>query len=175
MNPTIKNLSTNLGLYLGAALALLTVSAYAIQLELFTKWWLGAFITTLIIIAGAFSIIKSKQALDNLISFKDAFTAYFVTILIALIIRAFAEWVLFNIVDAEAANTIKTLLIDSQVENMKNWNTPQETINTFVEKLENEENMYSIGNTLSSLIFRITTYSIGGLILALILKNTSKN
>ena len=41
MEPTTKSSAINNGLYLGAILSLITVLIYAVNLDLFTEWWLG--------------------------------------------------------------------------------------------------------------------------------------
>lgn len=175
MNPDIKTLSINNGLYLGGALALLTVLAYAFNLELFTKWWFGVFILALTIIVGTLSLIKAKQTLGGYITFKDAFTSYFVTVAISLAISGVLNFLLFNFIDPEAASILKERIIETQAESMKKWGATPEAIEKFVTGLEKENNMYSIGNVLQSIVLQIIGYSLVGLLLSAILKKNPEN
>lgn len=170
MNPTIKNMSVNFGLYIGGALGLLTILAYAINLELFAKWWFGVILLVGMIAAGAFVIIKAKQAQHGFITFKDAFTYYFIAIVIAIIISGAISVILFNFIDPEAALDLKDKILEVQVESMRKWKAPEESITQFVSEMEKQGNMYSIGNILKSTAYQIVGYSVVGLILSLILK-----
>ena len=61
MEKSLKSIATNYGLYLGIALALLTVLSYAIDLSLMTNMWYGIFILLVVIIFGIISVAKTKQ------------------------------------------------------------------------------------------------------------------
>ena len=43
MEPTTKSTAINNGLYLGAIISLISVIIYAVNLDLFTEWWLELF------------------------------------------------------------------------------------------------------------------------------------
>ncbi|MCF7561365.1 DUF4199 domain-containing protein [Sabulilitoribacter multivorans] len=172
MEKSIKSLATNWGLYLGVALALLTVLGY-VNLDLFTKWWFGIGMLILVIVMGIISAMKSKGLLGGFISFKNAFTSYFITVALGLVISTVVSIIIFNFVDPEAANTLKEKIMDSQVQMMQNFGAPEEAIAEAVEKLEAQENMFSIGKVLQSLAFQLIGYSIVGLIVALVVKKNN--
>ena len=58
METSTKSIAINFGLYLGGILSLLTVMAYAISLDLFTKWWFGIAMMILVIVLGVMSSTK---------------------------------------------------------------------------------------------------------------------
>ena len=82
MEKSLKSIATNYGLYLGVLMALLTVISYAVNLELLTNMWYGIFILIAVIVVGIISVAKLKQAQDGFASCKEAFSAYFITIII---------------------------------------------------------------------------------------------
>lgn len=170
MEKSFKSIAKDYGLYLGALLSLLTVVGYAVSLDLFTKVWFGISLLIVIIAFGVISTSKSKKSLGGYISFKDAFTSYFITILIGLVISALVSFIIFNVVDAEAANTLQQKIIETQVERLESFNVPNEVISQTVEKIEAKGNLYSIGNVLQSIVWQLAGFSIVGLIVAAIMK-----
>ena len=116
MEKSLKSIATNHGLYLGVLLALITVLAYAINIELLTSMWVGISILIAIIVFGIISVAKIKQAQNGFASFKQSFTAYFITVLIGLLISTFVSFLLFNVVDTDAAEVLKEKTIEKTVE-----------------------------------------------------------
>ncbi|AJR03476.1 DUF4199 domain-containing protein [Siansivirga zeaxanthinifaciens] len=169
MEKSLKSIAINFGLYLGGLLALLTVVAYAVDLELLTNMWYGVFMLIAIIVLGIISVGKTKQAQDGYASFKEAFTAFFITVVLGLVISTFVSYILFNFIDTEAANVLKEKTIEKTVEMLKGFNTPSEVIAQSVEQIESQ-NQYSIGNILKGLAGYTVFFSIIGLIVAAALK-----
>ena len=67
MEPTTKSSATNNGLYLGGILSIITVLIYAVNLDLFTEWWLGIALFVLVVAYGVISAIKSRNILGGFI------------------------------------------------------------------------------------------------------------
>ena len=82
---------------------------------------------------------------------------------------------IFNFIDPEAAVVLKDLMLNSQVEMMRNFGAPEESIVQIVEEFEKQDNMFSMGNVLQSLAFQLVGFSIVGLIAALIMKKSDEN
>ena len=175
MEKTIKSIASNYGLYLGLLIAVVYVISYAINIELLTKWWIGIIMLLAIIVFGIVSISKSKKAQNGFISLKEAFTSYFITILIGLIVASVVAIVLFNVIDPDAAITLKEKTIENTAEMMRNWNAPEESIIQTVEQMREQPNQFSIGSVLQSLVIQLVIYSVIGLIAALIMKKSDDN
>ena len=175
MEKSIKSIATNNGLYLGLFIAVVYVISYAINIELLTKWWIGIIMLLAIIVFGIVSISKSKKVQNGFISFKEAFTSYFITVLIGLIVASVVAIVLFNVIDPDAAITLKEKTIESTAEMMRNWNAPEESIVETVEKMREQPNQFSIGSVLQSLVFQLILFSVIGLIASLIMKKADHN
>ena len=172
MEKSMKSLATNWGLYLGVILALLGVIGY-VNLDLLTKWWFGISMLILIIVFGIVSSMKSKALQGGFISFKLAFTSFFITVALGLVVSTFVTIVIYNFVDPEAAVTLKEKIIDSQAEMMQNFGAPEEAIAKALEEFEAQENMFAIGQVLKSLAFQLIGYIIVGLIAALVIKKNN--
>ncbi len=172
MEKTIKSSAINWGLYLGVVLSLFTVLGY-MNLDLYTKWWYGIIMLIVIIVFGIISSMKSKKILNGFISFKEAFSSYFITIALGFIISTVISIIIFNFVDPEAATTLQEKIIDVQVQMMRRFGAPEDAIAQAVTKLEEQDNMFSIGNMLQSLAFQLIGYSIVGLIVALVVKKNN--
>ena len=172
MEKSLKSIATNYGLYLGVFLALITVLAYALNLELLTNMWVGILIVIAIIIFGIISVAKVKQAQNGFASFKQAFTSYFITVLIGLLISTLVSFLLFNVIDTDAADVLKEKTIEKTVEMMENFNTPTEVIAETVEQMESQ-NQYSIGNVTKGLAGYLVVFSIIGLIVAAAMKKNN--
>lgn len=172
MENSLKSIATNFGLYLGALLALITVIAYAIDLELLVNTWVGIFIMVAIIVFGIISVAKVKQAQNGFASFKQAFTAYFITVLIGLLISTLVSFLLFNFIDTDAADILKQKTIEKTVTMLEGFNTPAEAIDQAVTEIESQ-NQYSIGNILKGLFGYLMVFSIIGLIVAAAMKKSN--
>jgi len=168
-NVTIKSIATNYGTYLGGLLAILTVLVYAVNLDLMTNMWYGIFILLAIVVFGIISVKKSKEISEGYLTFKQSFTAYFLTVLIGLVISTVVSYIIFNIVDPEAANILKEKTIETTISFMEGFGAPAEAIAETVDKLE-QDNQFSIGNIATSLAVQMVMFSVVGLIVAAIMK-----
>lgn len=172
MEKSLKSIAADYGLYLGGALALLSVLAYAVKLDLLVNMWYGIFILVIIIVFGIVSVAKVKQRFDGFASFKQAFTAFFVTVVIGLTISTFVSFLLFNVIDVEAAAVLKEKTIERTVQMMEGFNTPPEAISKMVDEMEAQD-QFSIGNIFKSLAGYLVLFSIIGLIVAAAMKKTN--
>jgi hypothetical protein len=172
MEKTLKSIATNYGLYLGVLLALLTVVSYAVNLELLTNMWYGFFILLAIIVFGIVSVAKVKQAQNGFATFKEAFTSYFITVLLGLVISTLVSYLLFNFIDTDAADVLKEKTIEKTVQMMENFNTPNEAIAAAVDQIESQD-QFSIGNIVKGLAGYLVFFSIIGLIVAAAMKKSN--
>lgn len=171
MENAIKSSAINYGLYLGGILGLVTVIGYAVSLELLVKWWLGIILLIVIIAFGIISISSSKKMLNGYISFKQAFSSYFFTVAIGILVSMLISILLFNFIDPDAAELLKEKILESTINMMQGFGVPAEAIAEAVDKIENQ-NQFSILNQLKSVAWQLLFYIILGLILAAIMKKT---
>lgn len=171
MENSVKSSAIQYGLYLGLILSSFTIIGYAVNIEILTKWWLGIILFILIIVIGIVSTAKAKSILNGFISFKEAFTAWFTTIVVGILISTVVSILIFNVVDPEAAELVKQASIEATVSMLENFGTPQESIDMAITEMENT-NQFAVGNLLKSLAWQFLFYAIVGLLIALIMKKT---
>jgi len=170
MEKSLKTEAINFGIYLGIGLTSLFFLAYFTDLNLFVNFWYGISIYALAIIFGTIAILKTKVNKDGFISFKNSFSVYFLTILIGLSISSLISYILFNFIDTESAEVLKTKSIEKMVEVLENIKKPEEEINSIIDTTKSE-NLYSLTNVFKGLIFNyLVPLSIIGLLMSAALK-----
>lgn len=171
---SIKKSSMNYGYILGGSLALLTVVLYAVNLESLTQWWIGIITLLFALAMGIVSTAKAKSLLGGFLSFKQGFTAYFITVAIGLLIAVLVNIVLFNFIDPEAAEVLKESIMEMSEGMMRQFGAPEAEIEKALADMENE-NSFAIGQQVQSYFFQLIFYSIFGLLIALIMKKKDPN
>ena len=175
MEKSLKSTAANYGLYLAIILSSFTIIGYAVYLDLFTKWWLGITQMIIVIIIGIMSSLNARKNAGGLISFKDAFTAFFVTVAIGITSSALLGMIIFNYIDSEAATVLQDKIIETQITMLENFGAPQETIDLTRSQLEAEENFFSIANVFKSIAYQLLGFSLIGLIVAAVTKKKDPN
>ena len=169
MEQSVKSSSINYGLYLGLVLSLYTVVCYVVSLETLANFWMTTLgLSLVIIVFGVISVAKSKSLLGGFISFKNAFVSYFLTVLIGLLVSTVVSYVIFNIVDPEAAEELKIIIMENTKSFMERMGTPPDAISEQLAKMDAQES--SIGTQLLQFAQGLIFFSVIGLIVAAIMK-----
>jgi tetrahydromethanopterin S-methyltransferase subunit B len=172
MNEIIKKNGISFGLILGLISVAITGIIYAVDLELFTKPWIGILSIIITIIIGFVVVSKTKSQLSGNISFKEAFTVYFITAIISGLISTIFNYILFNLIDPVAKSKIMELTTKVAVESFEKMGLSQDQLNDMVEKMT-ETDPYSLGNLLTGFAVGLIFHAIFGLILGAIFKSKS--
>ncbi|MCI4442319.1 MAG: DUF4199 domain-containing protein, partial [Lentimicrobium sp.] len=122
------------------------------------------------IIIAVVLLSKTKKELKGIFPFKEAFTTYFISAVIGILISVVFNIILFNFIDPSAKESIKELTIKYAVEMMQKFGTPSSAINEAVKKLQ-ENDQFSIVELLKGSVFSIVFSALFGLLLALIFKS----
>lgn len=170
MNEIIKKNGVSYGIITGVVSALITTAIYSIDLNLFVKWWLGIIIFLVYIVIGIVLLSKTKKELKGIFSFKEAFTTYFISAVIGILISVGFNILLFNIIDPSAKDAINEIVIKYTAETMEKFGAPSSAINEAVKKMQ-ENNPYSTIELLKGSAFSIAGSALFGLLLALIFKS----
>ena len=171
MEKSLKSLSTNNGLVLGLILSVISVLIYAVNLDLFTEWWLGIILFLIAVGYGAYSGIMYRKQ-QGFLTFKEAFTAYFITVAIGTLIASIVGVVIFTFVDPEAAKYLNEQILILTKETMESFGAPQEVIQEALVEAEKKDN-FSVGAQSQAYVVRLVIYSIIGLIVALVVKKNN--
>lgn len=172
MNEIIKKNGITFGIILGLFSVLFTTAVYAIDIKLFTSWWIGLFSIAVSITIGVVLVSKTKRQLNGVYPFKDVFTTYFIAALIGSFISTFYNYLLFNIIDPSAKETIKEITLKYTADMMEKMGAQSAQVNETMQKLAETDN-YSLGNMLFGLAVVLVFQAIFGLILAAIFKSKS--
>jgi len=170
MNEIIKKNGITFGLMIGIFSILVTTLIYVIDLHLFVNVWLGLSTIIIYILIGTIVVAKTKKQLKGQITFKEAFTVYFIAAVVGGILSTLFQIVLFNVIDPAAKETIKELGIKYAVEMMEKFNSPSSSIAEAEQQMRNTDN-YSPASLLKGFAFSLIMSAIFGAILGLIFKS----
>lgn len=173
MSEAIKKNGVSLGIVLSVFLVLRTAIMYLVDLKLFVNGWIGLVDFVVIIVIGCIAIARAKKELGGFINFKEAFTTFFISSTIGLTIYTLFTFILFNFVDPEAKETVKTHLIEYTVNMMQKFGGNSEMMKASLDSIKNDD-MFSLGSQLQGLLVSIIIYTIVGLIVAVAFKNKAR-
>jgi hypothetical protein len=174
INEIIKRNGITFGIITGISSVLLTTIIYSIDLELFTAWWNSVISFTLYIVIAVILLTKTKRELNGIFPFKDAFTTYFISAVIGILISVSFNIILFNFIDPAAKDTIKEITIKYMVSTLEKFGTPPSAINEAIAKLK-ENDQFSITEQLKGSIFSILFSAIFGLLMAAFFKSKTSS
>lgn len=169
INETIKKNGITFGIISGIFSCLTTASLYAIDLDLFIKPWIGIFSIAIYLIIGIVLLSKTKRELQGDFSFKDAFTTYFISAAIGILISTLFNILLWNFIDPSAKETLNEITIKYSVEIMQKFNSPASVINEAIKDMK-ENSPYDVGSLLKGMLSSLAFSSIFGLIMAAFFK-----
>lgn len=170
MNEIIKKNGVAYGIITGVVSALLTTAIYSIDLNLFIKWWLGIAMLVIYLTIGVVLLTKTKKELKGIFTFKEAFTTYFISAIIGVLISVCFNILLFNVIDPSVKDTLNEITIKYTVETMEKFGAPSSAVNEAVKKMQ-ESNPYSTFELIKGSAFSIAGSALFGLLLALIFKS----
>ncbi len=169
LHKSVKKVAQKGGLILGAGLIAITVIAYAINWDVFLSPWLqiGKFALTLSI--AVWAVIKSRQLCEGEFSFRDGFSSFFISIAIGLLLTSIANWLLFNLIDAQAGHYINDTSIALRQHQLEEMGKDPEFIKMAITQLKSSY-QFTLINQLKGYITNIVLYCIPAIIVALIVK-----
>jgi hypothetical protein len=119
---------------------------------------------------GIVLLTKTKKELKGIFSFKEAFTTYFISAVIGILISVCFNILLFNVIDPSVKDTLNEITIKYTVETMEKFGAPSSAVNEAVKKMQ-ESNPYSTFELIKGSAFSIAGSALFGLLLALIFKS----
>jgi hypothetical protein len=172
INEIIKKNGVTYGVITGVILSLITAFMYAIDLKLFIAWWTTLLSLSVFIIVPIIMLVKTKKELNGILSFKEAFTTYFISAVIAVLISVFFKIVLFNFIDPSIKDTLLDLTIKYLISTSEQFGVPASSLNETISKLK-ETDQFSIVEQLKGSVFVLFFCAILGLIMAAFFKSKS--
>ena len=169
MNPIVKKNALNYGLMIAGINILYYLVGYIAYKELFVNWAGGLILLVTMIVINIIAVNSCKKEMGGYISFKDGFTAFFLTWLGASLIGTIFNIVLFSVVDPEFGREIQEMIIRSTIQMLENFNTPQEQVDQTLEQLKGQ-NQFSLPNQVRGFLTNLIVGAIIGLIVAAVMK-----
>jgi hypothetical protein len=169
MNEIIKKNGITYGVISGIVSVVIITLLYSIDLSLMLKWWVGILMIMISIIISVTLLSKTKKELKGNMSFKEAFTTFFISSVIGTLIYVSFNIILFNFIDPEAKETLNGLVIEFSKDIMQKMGAPASETNKALKELASKDT-YSVFEQLKGSVFSIAFGSIIGLILAAIFK-----
>lgn len=171
---SIKKSSIQYGVIMGLILSLITVAMYAINPDSFLSIWIGVGTLLLVIVISIIATAKAKSILDGIMTFKEAFSAYFISIAVGLLISTVVGILIFAVLDPELGQRLNEQTVEMSREFMENWNMPEADMEKALAEMEGVDN-FSVFNQLKSYIFRLVGFAVLGLLIALIFRQKDPN
>jgi len=173
METELKNIATDLAYKLGGVLTITTVIAYSVDFKLFLNPFIGVGFGILIILFGIYSIIQSKKENSGIISFKEAFKSYFITISLGYFIGSLTTILVFVIIDPDAAKILDEELLVMSKDMMEGFGMSKEIIAISLEEASKKSN-FSISSISLQYVMNLAFFSVIGTLVSLIFKKESK-
>lgn len=170
MNPIIKKNGISFGIALGIFSILITTLIYVIDYTQFTNIWLGLIILTIYITVGFVLVSKTKKDLNNEITFKEAFTVFFIAGVIGGVLSVLFNILLFNYIDPAAKDSLNDLTLKYTIGMMEKFGAPASEVDKVRAEMSSADN-YSPASQFKGLLFNIILSSIFAAILGLIFKS----
>ncbi|MDT0686726.1 DUF4199 domain-containing protein [Autumnicola psychrophila] len=170
MKKSVQAVILPYGLYLGLASILISVLIYALNLELFTKWYVTVIGFTVVLVLGIMAVKKAKSLdPDPFFSFKSAFSAFFLPVILGSFISTIFTAILFNVIDPEAAAYVHEMTLEASRDMMERFGAPPSQIDEAL-AAQADANPFSFQNIFMGFAFTIVLYAILSLLVALIFR-----
>lgn len=173
MNQNIKNTGIFFGCVLALYYILVDVVAFFYDPTLFTKTSFGIFNMVVVVIMGVLCVWIAKERMQNLITFKEGFSAFLLMICIGFLANQTMIYVLFNFVRPEYKEINNQLMLDLLYNNLTALGMLKEEIEGQMQ-LAKETDNFALKSLLFSFAGSILRGSIAGLLIALIFKNKNE-
>ncbi|UQD56292.1 DUF4199 domain-containing protein [Flavobacterium sp. K5-23] len=174
INEIIKKNGITYGIITGVALSLITAFMYAVDIELFIAWWTTLLSLSVFIVVPIILLSTTKKELNGVFTFKEAFTTYFISAVIGVLISVLFKIVLFNFIDPAIKDTLLDLTIKYLISTSEKFGVPASSLNETIKQLR-ETDPYSIVEQLKGSVFVIFFCAILGLIMAAIFKSKTSS
>ena len=172
MNPTIKSIAIKYGSIFGALNVLYILYGYIIDKTIFTMDVLGILIFFIGVGIYVFASAKVKESQGGYATFKDIFSTYIISGVVATAIGSGFTILLFGVIDPEFASEITELFRDANFDKLEGLGMSDDQITESMDKLRQME-PFGIRFQLKSAAFSIMFNAVVGLIVAAAMKKNN--
>ncbi len=172
MNDAMKTIAVKYGSYLALINIAYLLYAYIIDISVFTQTWPGIILFFFGIGFGVFAVGKFKQSNDGYASFKEAFSAYILTAIVATLIGTAFTVLLFSIIDPQFAADAMDMIIEVTLERFESSGMSDEQIDQIIGRIEGS-NPFGVAGQLKSAAFSVMFNAIIALIVGAAMKKNN--
>ena len=175
MKTILKKNTFDIGVKLGIILFLITITIYVIDINYFSNLFLMLGVYRFPVIAfGIYAIVNNKKLNNGFLSFKEAFTSYFLCIVLGYLIVNLGSIFIFKFYDPVSAETINQNMAPAVRDFMNTFNSfiyifPPEMVEVETERIRNFDG-FSYPNIIEQFFYRLLMNAIFAVPVALILK-----
>lgn len=173
MTETVKKNGISFGVTIGVIAVLASVIMYAVDVKLMANYWVGICLFIVNLVLGIVAVAKTKKALNGFITFKEAFTVFFIAMAIGAAISSIFIYILLNLIDPAAKVVIMDRVTEMTVNMMQSMGAKTEDIRKTVEEMKQTDS-FSLVSQLKSYAGGLIFYIIIGLIVAVAFKSKAK-
>lgn len=170
MNEIIKKNSVNYGFIFGLVSITITSIIYISDVQLFLSGWITFLKVVIFLVIAIVLLTKTKKQLHDKYPFKEAFTTYFISAAIGILIATMFEIILFNFIEPSLKDTLKEMSIKFTVNLLEKFGVNSSDINKAVSEMQNVD-QFSIGEMIKGMFTYYVFAALFGLILAAIFKS----
>ena len=171
METNLKKNTIDLGVKLGTLLFIVTAVIYVIDIKLFTNFTTMLAYMIPALAFSIYSVISARKLQNQIISFKEAFIAYFLCIAIGYLIVTMGNIALFKFIDPGAADLIHEEIMIASKEMLENFGTPSDVISATMDEMQNNHS-FSYAAIFQNYANALLRNAIFGLIIAGIFKKS---
>jgi hypothetical protein len=169
MNESVKKFGLQFGLYITLINTLYIIVGYAIDLTYLVSAWGGIFLFVASLTLLVLATIQARKEMGGFIDFKDAFSTFMTAFVVYSLANILLSYVLFVVVDPEAAAQLKDITIQTTAERLQSFGVPEADMDAAIEELQNTD-QYSLTNLLKGFGYSFVFYAVIGLIVSAIVK-----
>jgi hypothetical protein len=169
MNPLVKKHGLSMGLFYGTLSILYAVYAYVFDASAQTNIWYGLAFFALSVIIYGYGVVKVKREMGGFISFKNAFSTFMISAIVATAMSVVFSILLMNVIDPEYAETVVNAIKEMTLTRLESANLPEEKIQEIMGNLD-ENNPFAVGSLLKNFFVGVAFSAIIGLLVAAALK-----
>ena len=173
MDTHVKKTGLQLGCTLAIILILFYLFVYVADYTYMTSTITGFILIFFCVIFGFTASYLTKKRLGGLITFKDAFIPYFLTIVIGVLASTLFLYLLYGLIDTETGDKIHLAMIELTKQQAINFELSPEQAEQSLQMVQ-EANPYSIGQMLMSAGTRVLMLCVPGFLAALLFRNRSE-
>lgn len=172
MNDDMKQIAIKYGTYLALLNIAYLLYAYLLDMSVFTSTWPGIILFFCGIGFGIFSVGKFKQSNGGYASFKEVFSTYILTAIVAIVIGTVFTALLFSIIDPQFAADAMDMIVEVTLERFENAGMSGDQIDQIITRIEGS-NPFGISGQLKSAAFSIMFNAIIALIVGAAMKKNN--